>query len=261
MSVFFYFFIIYFLPFGVGNYDPNHQYTFGFLLEIFYFFILLILVLFINEWVLRPLFLKKASLKNIIIWSIWTLFLASTVIFVTYNYLGNWHDFKLTSYLEFLVNVSIVLLFPLVGTFFFFRFRVLQRRMEHILTTKEEFVGTKQLIHFKGKGSKDQITLSSSSFLYGKAEDNYVELYYLEQNQLKKFLMRSTLSGLTKSVNHISITRCHRSYIVNLLHVKTIKGGNQEMNLYLDTLDFPVPVSKSFRDSILKNLHSLKNFG
>ncbi len=261
IAVFFYCFIVFFLPFGVDNYNPNHEYTLSFLLEFIYFLIPLSLFLLLNEFLLRPLFFKKATLKKVILWSVWTLVLLSTIIFFTYNYLGNWHDFFLTSYFGFLRDVSAVLLFPMVGTFFFFKFRSLQNQMEHILTTKEEYVDSGQLILFKGMGSKDQITLSASSFLYGKAQDNYVELVYLEQQQLKKFLMRSPLGNLVSSINNMAIVRCHRSYMVNLLHVKSIKGGNQDLTLHLDPSNATVPISKSFKSAVLKNLRSLKNFG
>ncbi|MGX1927781.1 LytTR family transcriptional regulator DNA-binding domain-containing protein [Flagellimonas sp. 2504JD4-2] len=259
--IFFYGFIIFFLPFGVDNYNPNHEYTSEFLLEMFYFFIPLFLFLLGNEFGLRPLFFKQATIKKVIGWSIWTMVLLASVMFFTYNYLGNWHDFLLKSYFGFLRDVSVVLLFPIVGTFFFFRYRSLQNQMEHILTNKEDYVDAGQLIEFKGVGSKDQITLSASSFLYGKAQDNYVELIYLEQDQLKKFLMRSPLGNLVSSINNTAIVRSHRSYMVNLLHVKSIKGGNQDLMLYLDPFDAAVPVSKSFKSTVLENLRSLKNFG
>ncbi len=260
LSIFFYCFIIFFLPFGVDNYNPNHQYTFDFFLEIFYFFVPLLAFSLLNELILRPFVFKEATFKKIILWSIWTLFLLSTIIFITYNILGNWHNFKLSSYLEFLVQVPVVLLFPLVGTFFFFRFRSLQYQIEHILTTKERFLDENQLVEFKGQGSKDQITLTLVNFLYGKSQDNYVELYYLENEQLKKFLIRSPLSKLSKSINNSVIVRCHRSYMVNLLQVTAVKGGNNEMTLNIDHFDTIITVSKSYQDSTLESLHKIKNF-
>lgn len=260
IAIFFFFFIIFFLPFGVDNYNPNHQYTFGFFLEIFYFFVPLLAFSLLNELILRPIVFKEATFKNIIIWSIWTLFLLSTIIFVTYNFLGNWHNFTLSSYLEFLIQVPVVLLFPIVGTFFFFRFRSLQYQIEHILTTKEKFIDKNLLIEFRGQGSKDQIILSQVNFLYGKSQDNYVELYYLENEQLKKFLIRSPLSKLTKSISNSVIVRCHRSYMVNLLQVTAVKGGNNEMSLSIDHFDNSIPVSKSYQNSTLENLHKIKNF-
>lgn len=260
LSIFFYCFIIFFLPFGVDNYNPNHQYTFDFFLEIFHFFVPLLAFSLINELILRPIIFKESTIKKIILWSIWTLFLLSTIIFITYNILGNWHNFTLRSYLEFLIQVPVVLLFPIVGTFFFFRFRSLQYQIEHILTTKEKFIDKNQLIEFKGQGKKDQIIISLANFLYGKSQDNYVELYYLENEQLKKFLIRSPLSKLSKSINNSIIVRCHRSYMVNLLHVTAVKGGNNEMILNIDYFDATIPVSISYQNSTLENLHIIKNF-
>ena len=259
-AVFFYFFIIIFLPFGVDNYDSNHQYTVGFLLQIFYFFIPLLCFSLLNEFLLRPVFVIKPSYKNIFLWSIWTLILLSTVVFITYNILGEWHDFKLSSYVEFLIQVSVVLLFPLAGTFFYFRYQSLQSEIKQILTSKEQNLDKNQLIEFKGQGNNDRITLSLANFLYGKSQDNYVEMFFLENGQLNKFLMRCSLRNLSNTVNSPVIVRCHRSFIVNLLHVTVVKGGNHEMTLTLDPFDSVVPVSKSYRDSTLINLRSIKNF-
>ncbi len=260
VAIFFYLFIIFFLPFGVDNYNPNHQYTFDFFLEIFYFFVPLLAFSLFNELIIRPIIFKKTSFKKIILWSIWTLFILSTVVFLTYNILGDWHNFKLSSYLEFLMQVPVVLLFPLVGTFFFFKYQSLQSEIEHILTTKERILDENQLIEFKGQGSKDQITLSLANFLYGKAQDNYVELYYLENEQIKKFLIRSSLSNLSKSIHSDVIVRCHRSYMINLLQVTAVKGGNHEMTLNIDPFDTTITVSKSYQDTTLETLHKIKNF-
>lgn len=259
-AIFFFLFIVFFLPFGVDNHNPNHQYTSDFFLEIFYFFIPLLGFSLLNEFIFRSIIFKVTSFKKIILWSIWTLFLLSTVVFITYNILGNWHDLRLSSYLEFLTQVPVVLLFPLVGVFFFFKIQSLQRHIEHVLTTKERVLDENQLVEFRGQGSKDQIMLSLANFLYGKAQDNYVELYYLEKEQLKKFLIRSSLNNLSESINNLVIARCHRSYIVNLLNVTAVKGGNKGMTLNINPFDATVPVSRSYKDAVLVSLHKIKNF-
>lgn len=261
LAIFFYSFLIFFLPFGVDNYNPNHQYTSEFLFEISKFSAGILLLSLVNEFILRPVLVKSVSLKNIIGWSIWTLILLSSLTYVIYNYLGNWHDHSLTSYAGFIVNTSAVLIFPMVGVFFLYRYRTLQYKMEHILTTKDRFIDINQLINFVGQGAKDQITLSLSNFLYGKAQNNYVELYYLEQDELKKFLIRSSLQNLLDGIQSKAIVRTHRSYIANLLHVNAIKGARQEMTVFLDPIDILVPVSKSYRTEMLHLLKELKNFG
>ena len=260
MASFFYLFILFFLPFGVDNYNPNHEYTVNFLLEIFYFFLPLLGVTLINELLIRPLFFKNSNFVRIVLWSIWTLVLLCSVVFLTYNFLGNWHDIKWSSYFEFLMQVSSVLLFPMIGTFFFFKYKQLKSQMDHILTTKENHLDAGLLIEFKGQGSKDQITLSLSNFLFGKAQDNYVELHFIEKEEMNKFLMRSSLTNLTDSIKNKVIMRCHRSYLVNLLQVSGVKGNHQDLTLILEPFGTAIPVSRSYQKVILQRLRELKNF-
>jgi len=259
-AVFFYLFMIFFLPFGVDNYNPKHEYTFTFLIEIFSFFITAFIFLLVNEFLVRPLFIKVVTLKKIVIWSLWTFILISSVIFFTYNFLGDWHDFKFPSYLGFIVNCSSIMIFPAIGTYAYFRYQSLSQKMDYILTKKEASIDPDQLVTFKGKGSKDRISLSISNFLYGKAQDNYVELYYLENQLLQKFLIRVSLGKLIESIDYPALIRCHRSYMVNLYHVKAVKGSQNEISLYLNPFDKTIPVSRTFKKDVLNQLKIVKDF-
>lgn len=256
LGVFFYLFMLFFLPFGVDNYDPNHEYSPEFLVEMSFFAIPLLVVSLLNEFLLRPLIFKNATLVKIIFWSVWTLFLMSSLMFIIYNYLGNWHDFRLGSYLEFLVQLPAVLLFPMTGVFFYFQYRSLRHQYHHILNTPESSntAANNPLLHFKGAGNRDEISLSASAFLYGRAQDNYVELYHLKDGEERKFVMRATLSKLSETIRDEKICRCHRSFLVNLRHVKMIKGGPNDTTLTLSPLDHLIPVSRTYRKEILELL-------
>lgn len=259
-TFFFYFFLVFFLPFGVSNYDPYHEYTLTFLLEILKFALVMICLLLLNEFWIKPLIVKNNQLNSVLLWSLWTFILIGTATFLTYNYLGNWHDFKLISYFGFIVNVASVLLFPMLGTFFYFRHRSLQNKYEQILTNKGKWNDDNPLIRFKGQGSKDEISLSVNSFIYGRSQDNYVELYYAEKDDIKRFLIRTPLSKLARSLDHEAMVRCHRSYLVNLFQVKTIKGASYDMSLILEPADQKIPVSGSYRSQIIERLQKLKEF-
>ena len=261
MAVFFYVFMAFFLPFGIDNYDPDHRYDPEFFLELFYFFAILLAFLLFNEFILRPLFISTTTFTKIVVWSIWTLIAASTLIFLTYNILGDWHDLYLKSFLGFIRDVTAVLIFPLFGVFFYFKYRSMQSSVQHFLTEKDTpSHSNDRLLHFQGAGSKDQITLSVKNFLYGRAQDNYVELYYLEKGEAQKFMMRATLNSLAEELVDTAICRSHRSYIVNLLHVNSIKGNNQDTTLFLSPLDTPVPVSKTYKNNVLRTLREIKEF-
>jgi len=259
MSIFFYLFLIFFLPFGVSNFDPNHAYTVDFLLEILNFFGITLVFALVNEFLIKPYFVRTVSIKAVVAWSIWTLVLLGTINFLTYNLLGNWHDFHLASAVPFVFNCSTVLIFPLVGTFYYFRYLSLQERIEHFQSGNDANLDMDQLITFEGDGNKDKISLSVSAFMYVRAQDNYAAIHYQEQSKASKQLIRTSLGKLAGSIDHQAVMRCHRSYIVNLMHVNAVKGGKKEIVLYLGPADISIPVSKSYRDPIMDRLHEVKN--
>ena len=259
MSVFFYLFLIFFLPFGVSNYNPDHTYTADFLLEIFNFFFVSLGVLLLNEFALKPILLKSTSRKAIIIWSIWTLILLGLVNFLTYNILGNWHDFHVKSALGFIFNCASVFVFPMVGIFMVYRYRAIQQRVEMLSGGELQKLSTDQLITFMGDGNKDKIAISESTFLYAQSHDNYVAIFHLEQENVTKELIRASLSKLDQNISHPAIIRCHRSFLVNLRHVLAVKGGHKASVLYLGPGDISVPVSRSYREEVTARLEEVKN--
>ena len=258
MAVFFYLFLLVFLPFGVSNYDPNHKYTISFLLEFGNVLGITLVVSCFNEYVIRPYFVKKVTWRSIVAWSIWTLVLLGLSSFMIYNLLGNWHDFRLSSVPGFVANCASVLIFPMAGTFFYFRYQSLKARIEHFQTGTRQNLDSTQLITFEGDGTKDRIAVSLSNFQYLRAQDNYVAVHFVEQGNVNKQLLRASLSKLVNSIEHPAIVRCHRSYVINLANVRAVKGGKNDTVLYLEPADVSIPVSRSYRDAVLEGLHRLK---
>jgi DNA-binding LytR/AlgR family response regulator len=101
--------------------------------------------------------------------------------------------------------------------------------------------------------------ISIADFIYGKAQDNYVELVYLKNEKMVKTLIRVPLSTLSEKIPSQMIIKCHRSYIVNLFHVRTIMKGS-EMKLFLNYIDKPIRVSKSYHQEVDDRLKQVKIF-
>ena len=192
-GIFLYLFLIVFLPFGVNNYDPYHEYTTSFLLEIGIFIPVTIVLTLINEFGVKAFFKGRTSLNFVIGWTAWSLIFLGLGVFLTYNILGNWHDWKLTSVPGFIRDISAVLLFPMGGTYFYFRYKKLQEKYDSVLTNIGATIDNTQMIHFSGEGAKDKISISVSDFIYAQAQDNYIELFYLKNQTPSKFLIRSSL--------------------------------------------------------------------
>lgn len=259
MGVFLYLFLIAFLPFGVSNYNPNHEYTGSFLLEISIFGLITLLASVWNEFFLKRLLPQPIRLPHIIGWSLWTTLSVGVVLFITYNYLGNWHDWTFKSGIKFVLEVSMVFIFPIAGTFIYFNYQSLKSKYDAILTSESE-VDTRQLIKLTGQGTHDQLAVAADDFLYARAQDNYVELHFLRNGTNQSELFREKLSGLLAQVDDDFIIRCHRSYLVNLLAVTSIKGRSSDLKLFLKNTDQPLPVSKTYLEDTMAGLKRHKHF-
>ena len=260
LGLFLYLFLIAFLPFGVSNYNPHHQYTLKFLGEISIFAGVTLVVSLVNEFAIRPLIFRKASTLSVILWSAWTCVFLSQMLFLTYNFVGDWHDFHLSSAVGFIFQVTGVLVFPLTGTFFWFRHQDLRRRLEKVLKKINEEVDPEQLLTFTGQGSNDRIVLRLADFLYARSQDNYVDLNFLRGSEVDHLLIRTTLTGLAESLGSEAVVRCHRSYLVNLYQVRAVQGAGNDLILQLRHLETPLPVSKTFNTDIMRALKQVRSF-
>lgn len=253
LGVFIYLFLIIFLPFGVDNHNPQHQYTWEFLREMAHFMLLTtVLAWAMEEWV-KPRLLKRARWREVGVWSVALLGVIGLGNFLLYNWLGDWHDFHFGSALAFMGNCAEVLVFPLVGTFFYFHYQALNRRFRQMHVQWE--AAPDRLIHFEGQGSGDRLSIAASDFRYAQAQDNYVALFYLRGGTLKKELLRATLAEILEQSGAADLIRCHRSYVVNLRQVRSFAGGNP-MELYLDRVETPIRVSRSYREAVLQRLQA-----
>jgi hypothetical protein len=252
-GVFTYVFLLAFLPFGVSNYNPNHRYNLVFLTEMAKFMVLTIALSLLCEFVIKPKLVKRATASSIIGWSVLMLVVLGLGNYLLYNWLGNWHDFGWKSAAVFVLEVSSIFVFPFLGVFFYFRYRMLNERIRQMAFQREVAATPTELIHFTGQGKTDTFSVSSSDFRYAQAQDNYVALFYLKNGLLQKELIRSTLSELLANTNWDQLIRCHRSYAISLQQVHSISGGTP-LRLFLKDVPDPIKVSRTYRSAVVDHL-------
>lgn len=253
LGLFLYFFLLVFLPFGVSNYNPNHQYTAEFLLEMAKFMGLTLVLTWILEFRVKPLVIRRVTIRNIFLWSAFLLVVVGLGNFLLYNWLGDWHDFSVSSALSFVLNVTTIFIFPLVGIFFYFRYRDLRRNFRQMQVQWQADPAPERLLRFEGQGTHDSLAVAASDFRYAQAQDNYVALFYIRGGELRKDLLRSPLADLLEQAGSEDLARCHRSFVVNLRQVRSFSGGHPLL-LYLDQVNTPIRVSRSYREAILERL-------
>ncbi|MEM6803950.1 MAG: LytTR family DNA-binding domain-containing protein, partial [Bacteroidota bacterium] len=72
---------------------------------------------------------------------------------------------------------------------------------------------------------------------------NYVEIFYLEANELKTKLIRSSLKKILADADFL--IQIHRSHLINPTHFKSWKDSQ---TIYLGQIE--LPVSKSYKDKL-----------
>ncbi len=98
----------------------------------------------------------------------------------------------------------------------------------------------------------DILEIELSSFLFAKAQNNYVQLYWLRDDQVESKLFRLKLKNLLSQIGHNQMMlRVHKSYAVYKPNVTKITGNARSLQLTLKGSDILIPVSRSFDKSKL----------
>ena len=91
---------------------------------------------------------------------------------------------------------------------------------------------------------------------YIRSEDNYVNIFYLDQGLVKKFMLRSSMRALEDLLSKHGLVRCHRSYFVNPAFIKIVHrdaAGLIVADLKLEGQE-SIPISRKYQDAITRLL-------
>jgi DNA-binding LytR/AlgR family response regulator len=151
-------------------------------------------------------------------------------------------------------NTSLILLIPYTLSILFFAWKDIKRKLDHVL---QQFRDPSEIfIPIKDEKGIMRLTLKSVNILYLESNDNYVNVYYLDNEKTKSYLVRNSLKQLEKSLKDYPIYRCHRSYSVNIKNVKMIRKAKKGYELVINSLkEECLPVSKSYEKKILDLLN------
>ncbi len=133
--------------------------------------------------------------------------------------------------------------------------------VEKLLTTVNEpkpLGAITDLLTIVAENEKDNLTITAASFLAATSADNYVKIFFLQDNKLATAVMRTTLKKLEENtISYPQIFRSHRTALVNLTAVKKLTGTAQGYRLILDLLPDEIPVSRSLNSVIKEKLASI----
>jgi len=200
-----------------------------------------------SQFVLRKWFHREHFLiKQFIVWIIFELMFLTVLLTFLYNNVNDIpsfiHEFQFSLKHTFLIAVipySIVLLI----------LSLFQSKSELVELKKEskKVVLSNELIKFPDDKGSLKFTMPLCDLLYLESTDNYVYIYYISHDKLKKELLRNSLKNLENIFKDTSIIRCHRSYMVNLENLNLVKKTGQKMMIKLNRVEDFIPVSKTYQ--------------
>ena len=160
----------------------------------------------------------------------------------------------LVIYKHALENTIFILCIPYLLCILFFSY---QERSAKLKTLMNENIGFKSstLISIRDSRGVLQLSIAKENLIYIESADNYICIWYIKNEQLKKQLMRITMKDISEQLADTNIVRCHRSYMVNLDLVKVMR--REKENLFLE-LGVPnvkeIPISKTYGEQVLRRL-------
>ncbi|MBR5138597.1 MAG: LytTR family transcriptional regulator DNA-binding domain-containing protein [Alistipes sp.] len=154
-----------------------------------------------------------------------------------------------------LVKTFLILLIPYTMCYIYFiwqervaQLRILRARLDE----DETALQTAYVQIFDEKGEM-RLSIRREHLLMIESADNYICVWYTNQNAPKKVLVRNTLKQVAEQLASTHIQRCHRSYLVNLDHVKVLRREKEGVFVELGIDGVPdVPISKTYSDSVQK---------
>ena len=146
-------------------------------------------------------------------------------------------------------NTVWMLLIPYTVSLLFLDNQYLKNRIKEL----GEKTTDNNIVHFKDEKGEIRLSINIENVLYAEAANNYVIVKYINNDMLIDFLLRTNLKKLADDMRDTPIQRCHRSFMINLLHVTSLKKDLAEFIIQFDTTSIKdITVSKTYQDAIMQ---------
>lgn len=255
-GLFVFLFLAIFQPFGLLSYQNDFK-----LLQIFGYGAITTFSMLFNNFVFAFLFPKWYNLKSWtvgknILFALWMFFLIGMNNWIYSVFLGFW-GFSFKAFFIFQAITLLIGIFPVtVSTFMIYHNRLKSalreaQALNQSIHSHQPAI-EKQSILIPSQNKSENLNIYIEDLIYVKAVENYVEVCM----ESKKVILRTTLKAVEQNLAGFpQFKRCHRSYLVNLDHVKSFSGNAQGLNLKFDEKTMEeIPVSRAYVPEIKSGL-------
>ncbi|KON26697.1 hypothetical protein AC481_06695 [miscellaneous Crenarchaeota group archaeon SMTZ-80] len=244
-------FVLFFQPFPLDKLNFNDRLLFVFgLAVIIYLFMVLVRIVF--RWVTRnndqiyyePII--HSDVDDFII-----LVLNSVALAFYLRYIGS---VDISLYIMF--KVVLICLVPTSVIRLYDKFKELRQRNESLIKEKELILKKiekyeedyqNKSFEFISENINENFTILIADLIVIKSADNYVEILYKEDENLKTRLIRNTLKSIEQQMKIFSnFIRCHRTAIINTYYIEKLNSRFNNYWLTIKGYNEKIPVSRQY---------------
>lgn len=201
------------------------------------------LVLTVSQFVIREIFnIRTVKMYGIILWFLVELTLLTIAMYFIYgdtDLVGK--DFFNEVFLLFKYTI-LVSIIPYAGVLFYLHTTQKGENIDTLLSASNH------LVNILDENGELHMAIDLEELLFIKSADNYVAVYFLKDEKVRKELVRTTLKRLESELDEFPIRRCHRSYMVHINKISVSMKSNQGLSLALKNYpDENIPVSKNYK--------------
>lgn len=118
-------------------------------------------------------------------------------------------------------------------------------RLGHDLSLAEQVEQTPEV--FLSESQNDKLEVLPEYLMLIKSADNYVEIIYKDEEEMKQKLLRNTLKNIQQQLKkYPEFVRCHRTCIVNADYILNLTNSYKGHRLKLLHIDEELPVSRQY---------------
>jgi hypothetical protein len=249
-------FLIVFQPFGINLARFNVQYYlvgFGVITFVVIFLSYIFFPVLFSRWIS----LDSWTIGKSLLFVFWILFIITICNYFYGQYLGRevYDNYMLyqeqNNLLAWIFMTFSIGIFPIVGIIYY-----TERKLLHRNTLAANSINNKLSSEYREKshskfslelGKDNYLEIDESDLITVKAEGgNYSTVIWETEGEVRKELVRITLTSFLDITKSNTIVRCHKSYIVNLVKIISVEGNARSLMISLQGIDEQVPVSRSF---------------
>ena len=244
-------FILFFQPFPLDLLDYNDRLLyvtgFGGITFLLGTIVLIIIPLLIPKWFK----ISEWESGPPVILNVFSLILTATAYTFYTRYVG-----KTSLSLYIMFKIFLVCLLPFIILIILYKNKslellvsIVQNQNKLYLTKIKELEknGNEEKVDILSENKSDKLTLKYKDIISVKSADNYIEIYFMEKDNVEKKLIRNTLKNIeTLLTNKRDFIRCHRTRIVNVMYIDKIARSYSGCSLRMSCFDDEIPVSRQY---------------